>query len=659
MRRLPLVASLAVALPLAAQAPRITPAGDPSVKNDTIYRLAVPPAEHPDDDYIYLLDDGVVRFEADGRVTKTYRQVVQILTQDGAEAWGEQSFSYSAGSERLTVNWIRVVKPTGEVLSDKPAHEQESLAPVAFDAPVYSDQKVRRVTLSGVAPGTLVDWSYTVERVKPLVPGDFYTGWRVTTGLLTRRSRLIVDLPASITPRIKEENVRFPRRVAEGRGRRVYTWATSDVQKLETEPFAATPNSLYVGIDVAAPITWASLGQWYANLSRDRYALNADLQGKLAELVGSARTLDDSLRAVHRWVAQDFRYVSLSLGIGGYLPRQPAQVLATRYGDCKDKATLFVALARRMGLKAYPVLLSSTGGADSTLPTVQQFDHMIAAVDRPESAGRLYLDLTSELTPYGELPPAEQGSFALVVHDDGTVDEVTLPEAPSSANLAEVRFVGDLTADGTISGRYTETKLGAMQYGLRQAYSRSFNKEEIGRISQALADGLFPGASGDSLRTFDGRDLAARPSIAMVVRNAPALSSGGGGGGGSATRILTLPTSLPNFASLGLAAQLERRKPRRYPIDVAKVIGPVETVAELKLTLPEGWRAHLPAGVSETSAFGSYTAEYAQNGRELRITRRMSGAKGVEPPDHVDALIAWLRAISRDDVKFIVLDPGQ
>src|SRR5256886_15544334 len=248
MRRWSLVLFLPVTSPAAAQAPRITPAGDPSVQNDTISRLAVNPADYPDEEFVYLLDDGVVRFEADGRSSRTYRQVIQILNQDGAEAWGEQSFSYSSGSEKLTVNWIRVLKPTGEVISAQPAHEQESLAPVAFDAPVYSDQKVRRVTLSGVAPGTLVDWSYTVERLKPLVAGGYYTGRRVTTRLLTRRSRLIIDVPATDTPRISEQNIRFKRETAETHRRRVYTLATQDVQKNQTEPFAASPHTTYASL---------------------------------------------------------------------------------------------------------------------------------------------------------------------------------------------------------------------------------------------------------------------------------------------------------------------------------------------------------------------------------------------------------------------------
>src|SRR5207253_10194927 len=107
MRRLLLLLFVTATSSAVGQAPRITPAGDPSVRSDTIYKLAVNPADHPDDDFLYLLDDGVVRFETDGRSSRTYRQVIQILNQDGAEAWGEQSFSYSSGSERLTVNWIR------------------------------------------------------------------------------------------------------------------------------------------------------------------------------------------------------------------------------------------------------------------------------------------------------------------------------------------------------------------------------------------------------------------------------------------------------------------------------------------------------------------------------------------------------------------------
>src|SRR5260370_38624891 len=198
-----------VALAPPAQAPNITSTGYPSVQSGPIYRLAVDATTHPDDPYTFLLDDGVVRVESDGRTVRTYRQVVQILTQDGVEDWAEQSFGYDASREKLHINWIRVVKPDGTVISDGPSHEQESLSPVALSAPGYSDGKVRRVSLAGGAPGPIVDFSYTTERFQAPLPADFYSAWSVHTSRFTRRSRLVVDMPENYHPRIQERNLRF------------------------------------------------------------------------------------------------------------------------------------------------------------------------------------------------------------------------------------------------------------------------------------------------------------------------------------------------------------------------------------------------------------------------------------------------------------------
>jgi hypothetical protein len=138
--------ALAAAVPAAAQAPVITEQGDPSVRADTIYRLAVDPADYPEEEHVLLLDDGVVRMEPDGTGVRTYRTVVQVLTQDAAENWGELSFGWDLKRERHRLNWVRVIDAaTGQVISDKPVHDQQSLAPVDFDAPVYTDRQTRRV----------------------------------------------------------------------------------------------------------------------------------------------------------------------------------------------------------------------------------------------------------------------------------------------------------------------------------------------------------------------------------------------------------------------------------------------------------------------------------------------------------------------------------
>ena len=635
------------ALPLNAQAPRVTPAGDPSVKSDTIYSLAVKPADYADQPYVYLLDDGVVKLEADGSGTRTYRQIIQVLTPEAAEQWGEQSFGYSTDREKLTLNWARVLSADGKVITERPVHEQESLAPVAMEAPVYSDEKLHRISLGGVAPGTIVDYSYTVQTLKPIIPGDFFNAWRVTTGRLTRRSRFIVDIPASMKARIEERHLGFARKETTAGGRRIYTWATTDIPKLEIEPLA--PDSSFgQSLVIASPLKWSEIATWYAGLAKGRYALTPEIEKALSKTVAGSKTLDDSIRAAHRWVAQDYRYVSLSLGIAGFQPHPPAEVFANSYGDCKDKATFFVALMNRMGVKAYPVLLSSSGGVIRTLPSGHQFDHMIAAVDR--DGKRTYVDLTADIVPYGSLPPQEQGEFGLVVHPDGTSEEITFPSDPSASNKTEIHLVGSLTPDGLFAGKWTRLASGAQQYAMRGSISKSTKPDstERARATVALANAIFDGSAGDSLQLFDGRDLSAEPRISVLIRHGKAASDAGG------TEILTIP--LRSYAVPNVISALEARGARKYPIDAEKVWGPRTEVEELKLTLPAGWKAKLPASDTALSVFGTYVAEYSQVGNELRIARRLTGAEGVQPATKYDELLAWMKKMSADDAKYVILE---
>lgn len=648
-----LLAALAatfVAVAATAQAPRITPNGDPSVNPDTIYKLAVAPGTHSDEPYVLLLDDGVVRIEADGRETETYRQIIQIQTQDAAEEWGERTFSYSSGREKLTINWIKVLKPDGTVISDKPTHEQESLAPVSLDAPVYSDEKIHRVTLGGVAPGTIIDYSVTTETTHPLIPDDILTSWSVQTGVYTRRSRYILDTPEGYTPRIEEHHLPFARTEHVANGRHVYTWATQEIPKPEPEPLA--PDSSYgQSILVAAPRTWSDVAHWYAGLARDRYVTTPAIDAKLADVVKDAKTRDDTLSAVQRWVAQDFRYVSVSLGIAGYQPHLPASMFENKYGDCKDKATFFIAALRHLGITAYPVLLSSDGGIDRDLPSAHQFDHMIAAVAKP-GGGYTYVDLTADLAPYGSLPPGEPGEFGLVVHPDGTSEQITFPVDSAASNLSRVDIDGTLAPDGTFHGKWTRTATGLLQYSLRNSMSQSTQMDSTARAraTVAIANAIIQGSKGDSLTLFDGRDLHAKPTISVIVSDGKIVNDAGG------TKILTLPIS--DFAVPNVVASLTSRGPRKNPIDIEKVWGLHEQIEDFQVALPAGWHARLPKSIDESSVFGTYRAEYTQQGNELHVVRSLIGSSGVQPASAMPALIAWLKAMSTDDVKYVVLETG-
>ncbi len=634
-------ASLVLALTSLANPPETPSAPNPAVRSapDTLYALAVDSASHPRESFIYLLDDGVLRFEADGRGSRTYRQVVQILKEDGIDQWAELQFSFEPRHQKLTVNWARVVRPDGTVISDKPGISQDADIPAAMGDPSYVEQKVRRLSLPNVRPGTIVDYSYTLEELKPFRPGDFFAPWRVNPGLLVRRSRLVLDTPVGLSPKVVAKNLDFTPVTVEAGGRRVITWATQEVPKTEPELFAADSNGVDMSINVSAPSSWQDIGFWYAGLARDRYAMTPEVDRKLAILVKGSRTLEDSIKAIHKYVSKDVRYVAISLGMGGYQPRSAADVVATGYGDCKDKATLFITLAKRLGVTAYPVLLSAGGRVERGLPTISQFNHAIAAVERP--SGRIFVDLTAGDVPWGSLPGADQGQFVLVVRPDGRTEETVTPEKDDGEVASRVTVSAVLDSAGFANAQVEMAMNGSSGDAMRTAMEREpMDSAAKAQYLRRVASSVYRESEGDSL-TFNDESTHGGPfRIGFTVHNGRAAQLAG------SAAILSLPFLGQPGDIKPLVAELRARTPRRFPIDAALVGGNASGEIVLKLELPAGWKAQLPRNVALSGPFGTLTLTYAQVGRVLTVSQRRVGGKGILAPDRVEDVVKWLEQLT-------------
>jgi len=151
------------------------------------------------------------------------------------------------------------------------------------------------------------------------------------------------------------------------------------------------------------------------------------------------------VRAIHELVVTGTRYVGLEFGIHGFKPYKVTQVLERRFGDCKDKASLLVAMLREVGVEADLVLLRTRrlGLLDREPASLAPFDHAIAYVPKLD----LYIDGTAEFSGTGELPNQDQGVMVLRVGPRGTRFTQT-PVLPSTDNRVERRWRVDLQTDG-------------------------------------------------------------------------------------------------------------------------------------------------------------------------------------------------------------------
>jgi TonB family protein len=118
-------------------------------------------------------------------------------------------------------------------------------------------------------------------------------------------------------------------------------------------------------------------------------APNSPVRAEAAKIASASSDPAARAEAALRLVQDQIRYVFIGLDEGGYRPASADDTWSRRFGDCKAKSVLLVALLRELGIPAEVVLVNSTGGdgTDQFLPTPVVFDH---AVVRATIAGKAY-----------------------------------------------------------------------------------------------------------------------------------------------------------------------------------------------------------------------------------------------------------------------------
>ena len=126
---------------------------------------------------------------------------------------------------------------------------------------------------------------------------------------------------------------------------------------------------------VAAPNSWDDVVHEMRGLVDAAMVNGKSLQPILAEL----EQQDDPVAALLDLVAKEIRYVSFSEAEHAYLPHSIDDTLHNKFGDCKDKSVLLLALLSELGYEAYPVLVATYMQKPEALalPSRAHFDHMV------------------------------------------------------------------------------------------------------------------------------------------------------------------------------------------------------------------------------------------------------------------------------------------
>jgi hypothetical protein len=127
---------------------------------------------------------------------------------------------------------------------------------------------------------------------------------------------------------------------------------------------------------------WQGISRRFAPLFARASDLKAGspLKAEAARIMAAKAQPLERAAAALKLVQQDVRYIYVGLNGGNLSPATAEETWQRRYGDCKAKTVLLLALLHEMGIEAQAVLVNNGGnddGLDERLPSPRMFDHVL------------------------------------------------------------------------------------------------------------------------------------------------------------------------------------------------------------------------------------------------------------------------------------------
>ena len=253
-------------------------------------------------------------------------------------------------------------------------------------------------------------------------------------------------------------------------------------------------------------------------------------------------------------------------------PHAAPMVLERKYGDCKDKAVLFIELAKKLGLEAHFALVRTrdAGPANVDVP-MQQFNHAIVYIpEQPGVAAGRFFDPTAELLDLDSVRTDDVGTRSLVYDPQGQSHTWRdIPYQGPEANRERTVLKLSMEKDGSAKGTLTLEAVGRSGSTIRRM---TRNEEVFSQASQRLAMMLVPNATAANVKAVEAKSLR-EPAVVRMDFEARSLARPEC----DALR-LKIPTDFSARMYFPLAS-------RRHPL----VLGaPTQFQVDVELTLPEG-----------------------------------------------------------------------
>jgi len=435
-----------------------------------------------------------------------FRRATLVNDAASLTAAGRISISFAPEYERVQLHAIHIHRGQERLDRTSTSTVRFLQREQGLEQGLYSGRVTASVLIDDLRTGDTLDVSYSIYGQNPVFGGKFTgsAGWDQPYPTLLRRAvlnhpvgrqvawRMIGDRPAQ--PVVPSDTVRD--------GMRRIEFEQHSLPETVSEQQTLPDFFTYRFLQFSEFASWADVAGWAGTLF-PATSIGSDLQ----EVAREIRKIDSDqarVSAALAFVQAKIRYFSVSMGESSHRPASPDEVQRRRYGDCKDKSYLLIALLHELGIQSRPVLLQlgRRTGLEKTLPSAQFFDHAIVQVTVEGKS--FYLDPT-RLGQHGRLDrmgQAHEGAQVLIVAPE-TGDISTI----SSSNIAEL--ARQETAERAILSNFSE----AGQLQSRIVWN-GVKAEQIRLSLERASHDQFLRWIGSAMeRRYPGATLAGEPTV--------------------------------------------------------------------------------------------------------------------------------------------------
>ena len=601
-------------------------------------------SDYPDADVLILFNHFSHDVLPTGQSRYTTHQVVKILTERGIQKYGDIAIPYQPNSQNIGVNIARTIAADGTVHVPPDEAFNDVTPPGLLSRNLYSDLMWRVISMVGLSPGVCIEYQVTLEDRLERVSGSetwITGGYNFQSSEVTLETVYALRMPQKWHLKWKTDNFEIEPMVSdEANGIVLYIWRSGEMPALKQEVGMPHINDIAPRLSYSSIGSWNDVYKWYKDLAKGRYAPDEHLQATVEKLTENLKTDEAMVQAIYHFVAKNIRYVGIELGQSAYQPSAATEVLQKQYGDCKDKTTLLISMLDLVGIKAYPVMLSTFPyqRIDTTLPALSQFNHMIAAVPKDEES-YIWLDPTSNTCSYGDLPYSDQGRTGLLIGDtQGAFVEIPIYPAESNklVSTTELR----LNTNGEAQGEIHIHMTGQYNLDTRWTYQQIPPAEWKDTIAAELSQ-QFPDINVESV-TISGLDNMQLP-VEITIRFHVEKSVR------QLKNQVLLPLPIDEFAGY---AEFFASAARMYPLDMSY---PMQMEKIIRVHLPDGWDALLPPDFEHTTSFAEMERRYSRHENSVVYRLNFTLKQRIIPAEaYADAKQFFNRLASEDGSRLLI-----